>query len=63
MQVYLLEQIYELAIAPRDFGDSLLARGFFASPGNKGSQKVVRPTAKPMKPGTLAATASQFRTF
>jgi hypothetical protein len=30
-----LEQIYELAIAPRDFGDNLLARRFFAPPGNQ----------------------------
>src|SRR3984957_10476051 len=35
MQVCPLEQIYELAIAPRDFGDSLLARRFFAPPGDQ----------------------------
>ena len=36
MQVCPLEQVYELAIAPRDFSDSLFARRFFAPPGNKG---------------------------
>src|SRR6476661_834501 len=35
MQVCPLEQIYEPAIAPRDFGDSLLARRFFAPPGDQ----------------------------
>ncbi len=36
MQVCPLEQIYELAITPRDLGDSLLARRFFAPPGDQG---------------------------
>src|SRR5215475_3583410 len=35
MQVCPLEQAYELAIAPRDFGDDLLARCFFAPPGDQ----------------------------
>src|SRR5262249_25123734 len=34
-QVCALEQAYELAIRPRDFGDGLLARRFFAPPGNQ----------------------------
>src|SRR5215470_16492553 len=34
-QVCALEQAYELAIAPRDFGDGLLARRFFAPPGDQ----------------------------
>src|SRR5262249_24638137 len=35
VQVRPLEQAYELAIAPRDFGDDLFARRFFAPPGDQ----------------------------
>src|SRR6516165_9218882 len=35
MQVCPLKQANELAIAPRDFGDGLLARRFFAPPGDQ----------------------------
>src|SRR6516165_7937979 len=63
MQICPLEQAYELAIAPRDFGDGLLARRFFAPPGDQRIPEGRATDRKTDKPGTLAATASQICTF
>ena len=48
------EEIDELAIAPRDLGrQPARASPSLLCQATSGSQKTVRPTAKPMKPGTL----------
>ena len=51
--------------APQDAALSATAESrmiFWARSFTNGSQQVVRPTAKPVKPGTLAAVISHFRT-
>jgi hypothetical protein len=62
--MYPIEQIYELAIAPRDFGDDLLTRRFFAPPGH---QRIPKRRATDRKADEArhsgCHTASQFRTF